>query len=97
MQWLFKQKYRLDRGYQLVGLLNLALLLVQSTTLRSFLNISTAEMVLFGLPLALFCVWLCGYIITLPGMQIAEDRAQAETLKFRRDIDEIMRLLKCNS
>lgn len=94
MQWLFKQKYRVDRGYQLVGLLNLALLLVQSTTLKGYLSLGSAEMLLIGLPCAVGLVWCCGYVITLPAMQQAEDRANAETTQMRRDIDEILRLLK---
>jgi hypothetical protein len=94
MQWLFKQRYRCERGYQLVGLLNMALLLVQSTTLKGYLSLSSTAMLLIGLPSALFVVWCCGYVITLPAMQRCEDRASAETTQMRRDIDEILRLLK---
>ena len=94
MQWLWKQHYRLTRGAQLIGFLNLALLLVQSTTLKGYLNLSSSQMLYFGLPSALLAVWLCGYVITLPSMQAAEDRAQAETTQMRRDIDEILRLLR---
>lgn len=94
MRWLFKQKYRIDRGYQIVGLANLALLLVQSDTLKGYLSLSSTAMLLIGLPSALFVVWLCGYVITLPAMQQAEDRANADTTQMRRDIDEILRLLK---
>jgi len=94
MQWLWKQHYRLTRGAQLIGFLNLALLLVQSTTLRGYLNLSSSQMLYFGLPSALLAVWLCGYVITLPSMQRHEDRAQAETTQMRRDIDEILRLLR---
>ena len=96
MQWLFKQKYRLDRGYQLVGILNLALLLVQSTTAKGYLNLTSTEMLVIGLPLALLLVWCCGYAITLPAMQRYEDRAQAETTQIRRDIDEILRRLRAD-
>lgn len=53
-------------------------------------------MLLIGLPSALFVVWFCGYVITLPAMQRHEDRASAETTQMRRDIDEILRLLKKN-
>jgi len=94
MQWLFKQKYRIDRGYQIVGLVNLALLLAQSTTLKGYLNLSSTSLLLIGLPCALFAVWCCGYVITLPQMQRCEDRASAETTQIRRDIDEILQLLR---
>lgn len=94
MQWLFKQKYRIDRGYQIVGLANLALLLVQSDTLKGYLSLSSTAMLLIGLPSALFVVWLCGYVITLPQVQAAEDRAQADVTQARRDLDEILKLLR---
>lgn len=93
MQWLFKQKYRIDRGYQIVGLINLALLLAQSTTLKVYLNLSSTQMLVIGLPCALFAVWCCGYVITLPQVQAAEYRALSDTTQMRRDIDEILRLL----
>jgi hypothetical protein len=94
MQWLFKQKFRCEKGQQLLGLINLALLLAQSTTLKGYLNLSSTQMLVIGLPCALFAVWCCGYVITLPAMQRYEDRASAETTQMRRDIDEILRLLK---
>jgi hypothetical protein len=93
MRWLFKQKYRIDRGYQIVGLANLALLLVQSDTLKGYLSLSSTAMLLIGLPSALLLVWCCGYVITLPQVQAAEDRALSDTTQMRRDIDEILRLL----
>jgi len=94
MQWLWKQHYRLIRGAQLIGFLNLALLLVQSDTAKGYLNLSSTQMLVIGLPCALFAVWCCGYCITLPAMQRHEDRAQAETTQMRRDIDEILRRLR---
>lgn len=94
MQWLFKQHYRILKGYQIVGLVNLGLLLTQSDTLKGYLRLGAAQMLLIGLPLAFSLVWLCGYVITLPSMQRHEDRASAETTQMRRDIDEILRLLK---
>jgi len=95
MQWLWKQKHRCDRGYQLLGLVNLALLLVQSDTAKGYLNLSSTQMLLIGLPCALLAVWCCGYVITLPSMQRAEDRALSDTTQMRRDLDEVLRLLKC--
>jgi len=95
LRWLWKQKYRVDRGYQLVGLLNLALLLVQSDTAKDYLNLSSTQMLLIGLPSALCLVWCCGYVITLPRVQAAEDRALSDTTQMRRDLDEVLRLLKC--
>lgn len=94
MQWLFKQKFRCEKGYQLLGLINLSLLLVQSDTAKGYLNLSSTAMLLIGLPCALLAVWCCGYVITLPSMQRAEDRANAETTQMRRDLDEILRLLR---
>lgn len=94
LRWLWRQKYRLDRGSQIIGLLNLALLLTQSDTLKQYLGVRTAEMLVIGLPFALGVVWLCGYAITLPRVQAAEDRAQADVTQARRDLDEILKLLR---
>ena len=94
LQWLWKQKYRVDRGYQLLSLVNLSLLLAQSETLKGFLGVSTSFLVLMGIPLALSLVWSAGYLITRPRSQWAEDRANAEVSQVRRDIDEILRILK---
>ena len=94
LQWLWKQKYRLDRGYQLVGMINLFLLLAQSDRLVEKSGLSATMFVLIALPSALFCVWLVGWLITRPAVQIAEDRMYAETTQGRRDLDEILRLLK---
>jgi hypothetical protein len=97
LRWLWRQKYRIDRGQQILALLNLALLLMQSETLKQYAGVSSTEMLLIGLPSALLLVWCCGYVITLPQVQAAEDRALSDTTQMRRDIDEILRLLKCNS
>ena len=94
LQWLWKQKYRLDRGYQLVGMINLLLLLAQSDRLAATIGMSVTLFVVVALPVALFCVWLVGWLITRPAVQIAEDRMYAETTQGRRDLDEILRLLK---
>lgn len=93
LRWLWRQKYRIDRGQQILALLNLALLLMQSETLKQYAGVSSTAMLLIGLPSALFVVWLCGYVITLPRVQAAEDRALSDTTQMRRDIDEILRLL----
>ena len=90
-RWLWKQKYRIDRGYQLISLVNLGLLLVTSS---SKFNVSGSTMVLFGAPLVIFSVWFVGYLMTLPSSQISEDRAMADTTQGRRDMDTILRLLK---
>ena len=96
MQWLWVQKYRIDRGYQIVGLLNLALLLLQCEAIKQFTGMSSTALLLIGLPCALGLVWCCVYAITLPQMQRAEDRAQAETTQMRRDIDEILKRLRAD-
>ena len=94
LRWLWRQKYRIDRGQQILALLNLALLLMQSETLKQYMGASSTAMLLIGLPSALLLVWCCGYVITLPRVQAAEDRASAETTQMRRDLDEVLRLLK---
>jgi hypothetical protein len=77
-------------------LMNLALLIVQSTTLKGYLNLSSTQMLVILLPSALLLVWCFGYFITLPAVQQAKDRAHSDTTQMRRDIDEILRRLKCN-
>jgi hypothetical protein len=95
LRWLWRQKQRIDRGQQIVGLLNLALLLVQSETLKQYMGATATQMLVIGLPSALCLVWCFGYVITLPAVQQAEDRALSNTTQMRRDVDEILRLLKC--
>jgi hypothetical protein len=93
-RWLWKQKYRVDRGSQLIALVNLGLLLTQSETLKSYLGLTTSSMVLLGLPLCLTTVWGVGYLMTLPSVQQAEDRAQSDMTQVRRDLDEILQTLR---
>ena len=94
LQWFWKQKYRIDRGYQLIGMINLFLLLSQSDRLVEKSGLSAMLFVLIALPAALFCVWFVGWLMTRPSAQVAEDRMFAETTQGRRDLDEIIRLLK---
>jgi len=94
LQWLWKQKYRIDRGYQVVGMINLVLLLAQSQKLAGLLCLSLSSFVLLGLPAVVLIVWFCGYLISHPVAQIAEDRAIAEVSVMRRDLDEVLRLLR---
>ena len=93
-QWLLKQKYRVDRGYQLLSIVNLSLILLQSDTLITQLGISKTLLVILGVPAALSMVWVLGYTLTLPSLQRSEDRMYAETTQSRRDLDEILKLLK---
>lgn len=94
LQFLWKQKYRVDRGYQLLSLVNLVLLLTQSETLKGYLGVTTMTLVFVGLPLALLAVWFTGYAMSHPVAQQAEDRANAEVSQVRRDLDEILSLLR---
>ena len=94
LQWIWKQKYRIDRGYQIVSLINLILLLVQSERLADKLGISVTNVVFFGLPCVVFTVWVVGWIISSPIVQESEDRAIAEVSPSRRDLDEVLRILK---
>lgn len=97
LQWFWKQKYRVDRGYQLVSLINMVLLLTQSQKLANFLSLNTSTFVIIAIPTIFMSVWFCGYLISKPMVQLAEDRANAEVSQLRRDIDEILRLLKRNN
>lgn len=94
LQWVWKQKYRIDRGYQMISLINLILLLVQSERLADKLGMSVTSVVLFGLPFIVFAVWVVGWIISHPKVQCAEDRAVAEVSPSRRDLGEVLRILK---
>lgn len=92
IQWLFKQKYRVDRGYQMISLVNLCLLLVQSDKLKEYLHVSSSTLVLVGLPIVILLVWVVGYLIS--HAQIHEDRAMAEVSPSRRELEEIRDILK---
>ena len=92
LQWLFKQKYRVDRGYQMISLVNLCLLLLQSVVLKEYLGLSSSSLLLLGLPIVLAAVWLVGYFISQA--QVHEDRAMAEVSPSRRELEDILRLLK---
>lgn len=94
LQWLWKQKYRIDRGYQVISFINLILLLVQSERLANKLGLSVTSIVFFGLPCIVFVVWVVGYFISRPMVQESEDRAIAEVSPSRRDLDEVLRILK---
>jgi hypothetical protein len=94
LQFLWKQKFRVDKGYQVLSLVNLGLLLTQSETLKGYLGVTSTTLVLLGLPLGLLVTWLCGYLMTLPLAQRAEDRAVSEVAQQRRDLDEILSILK---
>jgi predicted ferric reductase len=92
LQWLFKQKYRVDRGYQMISLVNLSLLLLQSSVLKEYLGISSTALILLGLPIVLITVWAVGYLISYA--QVHEDRAMAEVSPSRRELEDILKLLK---
>jgi len=94
MQWLFKQRNRVLLGYQLIGLINLSLLLTQSETLKQYVGATTSQLLFLGLPCALSLVWLLGYILSRPSMQRAEDRANSELMPQRRDIDRMLEILE---
>lgn len=94
LQWLWKQKIRVDRGYQMAALINLGLLLLQSDRLARFFGASVPVMACIVLPTILACMWLVGYLITSGPSQRAEDRACAEISPQRRDIDELIVLVR---
>ena len=94
LKFLWKQKQRVDRGYQMLSLVNLCLLLTQSETLKGYLGVSSTTLVLLGIPLALCAVWVTGYLLTLPRVQEAEDRALADLSVLRRDIDSILKSIR---
>lgn len=94
LQFLWKQKFRVDKGYQVLSLVNLGLLLTQSETLKGYLGVTSTTLVLLGIPLGLLVTWVCGYLMTLPLAQKAEDRAVSEVAQQRRDLDEILQILK---
>ena len=94
MQWLWKQKYRIDRGMAMVSGLNTLLLLCQSERLAAAFGLSLGSFVLFAVPLIAGSIWAIGYLTTRPWMQRAEDGAIHELTPSRRDTQEILRLLK---
>jgi hypothetical protein len=94
LKFLWKQKQRVDRGYQVLSLVNLCLLLTQSETLKGYLGVSSTTLVLVGIPLALGFVWAAGYLLTLPRVQEAEDQALADLSVLRRDIDKILKIVR---
>jgi hypothetical protein len=93
-QWLWKQKYRVDRGMAMVSGLNTLLLLCQSERLAAAFGMSLGSFVLFAAPLIAGSIWAIGYLTTRPWMQRAEDGAIHELTPSRRDTQEILRLLK---
>jgi hypothetical protein len=94
MQWLWKQKMRIDRGMSMVSGLNTLLLLCQSERLAAAIGLSLQGFVLFAVPLIAGSIWAIGYLTTRPWMQRAEDGAIHELTPSRRDTQEILRLLK---
>ncbi len=94
MQWLWKQKFRIDSGLGMAAGLNTLLLLCQSEKLAALFGLSLQTFVLVAVPLIIFCVWLCGYIISRPSVQIAQDGAVGELSQQRRELREILRILR---
>lgn len=78
----------------MISFINLILLLVQSERLANKLGMSVTSIVFFGLPCIIFVVWIVGWIISRPMVQESEDRAIAEVSPSRRDLDEVLRILK---
>lgn len=64
IQFVFRQKYRLNLGVAWLGLLNFSLLiLAASDKLQIILGLSsTNEVALLMLPLGFFSVWFMGYV-----------------------------------
>ena len=93
-QWLWKQKYRVDRGLGMAAGLNTLLLLCQSEKLAHLCGLSLQTFVLVAAPLIFTGIWLCGYIVSRPSLQIAEDGAIGELSQQRRELREILQILK---
>lgn len=94
LQWLWKQKMRIDKGYQMAAGLNTLLLLAQSDKLAHFCGLNLPAFIVIAVPVIIGGIWLCGYVMTSPAVQAAEDEATAELSPGRRDTAEILRLLK---
>lgn len=94
LQWLWKQKHRYDRGLSAMAGLNTLLLLCQSERLASFVGLPLTAFVFVAVPVIFTLIWLCGYVMTLPRNQAAEDKALAETVENRRELKEILRILR---
>ena len=64
-QWLVRQKYRIDLGYQIFPIINLVLLIITaSDKLIKFTHVPKTWMLVLALiPLSLLAVWLFGYIL----------------------------------
>lgn len=93
-QWFWKQKYRVDRGMAMVSGLNTLLLLCQSERLADAFGLSLGAFVLFAVPLIAGSIWAIGYLTTRPWMQRAEDGAIGELSQQRRELREILQILK---
>ncbi len=94
MQWLWKQKYRFDRGLGMAAGLNTLLLLCQSEKLAHLFGLSLQAFVLVAVPVIAASIWLCGYVVSRPSVQIAEDGAIGELSQQRRELREILRILR---
>lgn len=94
MQWLWKQKMRIDKGMSTISGLNTLLLLCQSERLAAAFGVSLLGFVLFAVPLIAGSIWAIGYLTSLPQVQRAEDGAIHELTPSRRDTQEILKILK---
>lgn len=94
LQWLWKQKYRIDRGLGMAAGLNTLLLLCQSEKLAHLFGLTLPVFILVAVPLIIACIWLCGYVVSRPSVQIAEDGAIGELSQQRRELREILQILK---
>ena len=70
------------------------LLLCQSEKLAAFVGLPLTAFVFVAVPAIFTLIWFCGYVMTLPRNQAAEDKALAETVENRRELKEILRILK---
>ena len=94
LQWLWKQKFRIDSGLSMAAGLNTLLLLCQSEKLAHLFGLSLQSFVLVAVPMIIAAVWLCGYILSRPSVQIAQDGAVGELSQHRREMREMREILE---
>jgi hypothetical protein len=92
MRFLFRQKFRFEKGLCIMPAINFCLLcLSASDRIQRAVSVSTTVLLASLLPLVFTLVWSVGYCLTTPRMQAAEDSANADLNPWRRELTEIKR------
>lgn len=88
MRFLFRQKFRIEKGMSLTPAVNLTLLAISASdrieravAIRTSILIPTIVLGTLGM------VWVAGFIMTRSSMQAAEDEALRDVCAWRRKLD----------